>query len=225
MISVCWQGFVAGEHRQSEPRQSTAEAVVLVQQGAGTTAPPEPMQMNGGSQHGPEIAQQSQREQHSASGAQEQDTGSVMPEQAAPEGQAGKSDRAVAQQAAEECLAALHAGTGGQPPSTSSTSQAAQEHVRAGVHASPDGSLALPTNMHQHDIMQMSVPASPGVPESKTASKVAEGREGHLPAGDPAQGKQEGAKEDVEMPPAEREQEHDHHDPDHVLAKRQKVEN
>ena len=224
MVSVCWQGFVAGQHGQSEPRQNTAEAVVLVQQGAGTTAPPESMEMDGESQHSAEVAQHSQHEQRAASGAQERDTGSVMPEQAAPEGQAGEPDRAVAQQAAEACLAALHANTGGQPPSTTSTSQAAQEHVRAGVHLSPDGSIALKTNGQQHDTMQTSLPGSTDAPESSTPSKAAGGREGHLPAGDLAQGKREGAKEDVEMPQAEREQEPDHHDPDHVLAKKQKVE-
>ena len=224
MVSVCWQGFVAGQHGQSEPRQNTAEAVVLVQQGAGTTAPPESMEMDGGSQHSPEVAQQSQHEQRAAPGAQERDTESVMPERAAPEGQAGELDRAVAQQAADACLAALHANTGGQPPSTSSTSQAAQEHVRAGVHLSPGGSIALKTNGQQHDTMQTSLPGSTDAPESNTPSKAAGGREGHLPAGDLAQGKREGAKEDVEMPQAEREQEPDHHDPDHVLAKKQKVE-
>ena len=224
MHRVCWQGSVAREHVPSEPGQSTAEAVVLVQQNAGTTAPPEPMQMNGGSQHSPEVAQQSQHEQQAASGAQERDTGSVMPEQAAPETQAGEPDRAVAQQTADACLAALHANTGGQPPSTSSTSQAAQEHVRAGVHVSPDGSISLPTNGQQHDTMQISLTGTTDAPGSNTPSKAAEGREGHLPTGDLAQGKQEGAKEDVEMPQAEREQEPDHHDPDHVLAKKQKVE-
>ena len=224
MVSVCWQGFVAGQHGQSEPRQSTAEAVVLVQQGGGTAASPEPMQMNGGGQHSAEVAQHSQHEQQAASGAKERDTGSVMPEQAAPEGQAGEPDRAVAQQAAEACLAALHANTGGQPPSTTSTSQAAQEHVCAGVHVKPDGSISLPSNGQQHETMQMSLPGTTDAPESITPSKAAEGRDGHLPAGDPAQGKQEGAKNDVEMPQAEREHEHDHSDPDDVLAKRQKVE-
>ena len=225
MVSVCWQGFVAGEHGQSEPRQSTAEAVVLVQQGAGTAAPPEPMQMNGGGQHSAEVAQHSQHEQQAASGAQERDTGSVMPEQAASEGQAGEPDRAVAQQAADACLAALHADTGGQPPSTTSTSQAAQERVRPGVHASPGGSIALPTTRQQHDNMLLSLPGTTDAPESTTPGTAAEGREGPLPAGDLAQGKKESAKQDVEMPQAEREQEHDHHDPDDVLAKRQKIEN
>ena len=220
MHSVCWQGSAAREHVQGEPGQSAAEAVMLVQQGAGTTAPPEPVQMNGGSQHSPEVAQQSQHEQQAASRAQERHTGSVMPEQAPPEGQAGESDKAVAQQAADACLAALHANTGGQPPSTSSTSQAAQGHVRAGVHVSQDGSIALPINGQQHDAVQMSIPATTDAPESDTAGHPAEGREGHLPSGNPAIEKQEGAKGDLEMPQAEREQEHDL---DLVAAKKQKV--
>ena len=224
MHRVCWQGSVAREHVPSEPGQSPAEAVVLVQQGAGTTALPEPMQMNGGSQHSPEVVQQSEHEQQAASGAQERNTGSVMPKQVAPETQAGEPDRAVAQQAADACLAALHADTGRQPPSTSSTSQAAQDHVRAGVYVSPDGSTASPTNEQQHDTMQIKLPGTTDAPESDTPSKAAEGREGYLPAGDVEQGKREGGKEDVEMPQAEREQEPDHHDPDHVLAKKQKVE-
>ena len=81
------------------------------------------MQMNGGSQHGPELAQHSQHEQQAASGADEEDSGGAMPEQAAPEGEAGEPYRAVAQQAADECLAALNADTGGQPLSITSTRQ------------------------------------------------------------------------------------------------------
>ena len=221
MRSVCWQGSVAREHVLSEPGQSTAEAAMLVQQRTGTAAPPEPMEMNGRSQHDPEVAQYDQHEQQAASGAQEENTRDAVAEQAAPEGPAGESDRAVAQQAAGKCLAALHADTGGQPVSIASTPPAAQEHVRAGVHVSPDGSKALPADRQQHDAMQTSMPATTHAPESQTASEAAEGREEHPLAGDLALAKQDSSQEDIEMPQTEREQEHD---PDHVLAKKQKVE-
>ena len=75
--------------------------------------------------------------------------------------------------------------------------------------------------MEQHDTMQTSVPATTDAPVSNIASKAAEGREGHAPAGNPALAKQEGAKGDVEMPQAEREQEDV---PDHNSAKKQKLE-